>query len=173
MPDSNKIFLIGFMGSGKTTLGKSLAEKLQYPFLDMDTLIEKEEGLSIAQIFKKKGESYFRKKERKILQSIIKDYTTAVVSTGGGAPCFFDHMEQMNKAGKTIYLQLTPGETIQRIQDAKNHRPLLKGKSDKELLAFISGKLAEREPFYLQASHIIKHHDPQVSDILKVLRIDE
>lgn len=158
--------MLGFMGSGKTTLGKKVASVLHYPFVDMDDLIEKKTGQSISSIFEQLGEKQFRTLEKEALQTVIQDYPTAVVATGGGAPCFYNNIAQMNHTGVSIYLRLSPEQLIRRIQGAQGHRPLLQSKNDKELLAFITEKLSEREPFYLQATYCVTHSNPQVQDIL-------
>lgn len=148
-----RILLIGYMGSGKSTLGKWLAKRLNYAFIDMDELIEKAEGATISEIFASKGEAEFRLIEQTAI-SKFKDFTNVVIATGGGAPCFFDNAQQMNDLGLTIYLKLTPHVLVDRLKGATHTRPLLSGKSDKEMLDFITNKLLEREPFYNKAKVI-------------------
>jgi shikimate kinase len=97
MTDSNKIFLLGFMGSGKSTLGKKLANKLNVPFFDLDKIIEEQIGISIAEIFKTKGEEYFRTLETQVLKQLIYKQAKFVIATGGGAPCFNNNIELINK----------------------------------------------------------------------------
>ncbi len=144
------LFLIGFMGSGKSTLGRHLARELKMQFIDLDGFIEARENASITQLFTTLGESGFREMERRALTEIVK-MQRAVIATGGGTPCFFNNMELMNRAGTTIYLQLSPEALVQRLLPAQAHRPLIAGKSPKELLQFVTQKLNEREPWYQQA----------------------
>jgi len=146
------IYLIGYMGSGKTTAGKKLASRLGYNFIDLDDAIEKEQNLTISEIFKNNGQAEFRIIEKEALKKTF-GYTNTIVSTGGGTPCFFNNMDEMNKHGKTIYIELTPKALVSRLIGAKNKRPLISGKSGTELLVFIKEELALREPFY-NKSHI-------------------
>ncbi|HYV92247.1 MAG TPA: shikimate kinase [Chitinophagales bacterium] len=149
----SNIFLLGFMGSGKTFLGKQLAEMMNYEFIDLDEVIEKSEGSSISGIFSSKGEEYFREKESISLKS-FSETRNAIIATGGGTPCFHDNMNWMNEHGITVYLNHSPEILFQRLKPEADHRPLLSGKSDEELLHFIQTKLQERNPFYSQ-SHLI------------------
>src|SRR5690606_34726901 len=115
------IYIVGYMGSGKTTFGKRLAAKLNMAFVDLDNLIEVTEGKTINEIFELKGESYFREKEKEILQTTV--FVNTVVATGGGTPCFFDNMSWMNTNGKTIYLKMTAQALESRLKFDKNNRP--------------------------------------------------
>ncbi len=150
MKKSDPIFLIGFMGSGKSTLGKHLARLLNRTFIDLDHYIETREKSSITQLFAQHGEDGFRGLERLALASTL-SLKEVVIATGGGTPCFFNNMEQMNQAGTTLYLQLSPEALVQRLLPGREHRPLIAGKSPEELLPFIGKKLSEREPYYLQS----------------------
>jgi len=148
----NRIFLIGYMGSGKTTIGKLLSEKLGYSFVDMDAHIEEKQFKSVSQIFAEKGENEFRILEKQCLQKVGL-FENVIISTGGGAPCFFDNMDFMNSQGLTVYLKLTPEELKDRLENSHaNKRPLLAERKGNELLQFITEGLAKREPFYLQAA---------------------
>jgi len=149
-----KIFLIGYMGAGKTTVGKLLAKKINYSFIDVDCFIENRYRQTIAEIFEEKGEAGFREIEHRVLEEII-SYEKVVVSTGGGLPCFFDNMELMNQAGITIYLKENSNELVKRLISKNQKRPLIKGKAPEELQTFIETSLKEREPFYNQARFII------------------
>ncbi|MGB3073971.1 MAG: shikimate kinase [Chitinophagales bacterium] len=148
------IFLIGFMGSGKSTVGKQLAYLLQYDFIDLDEYLQKQEGATITQLFEEKGESYFREQESQYLKSFHAS-EKLVLSTGGGAPCFFDNMKWMNENGTTVYLKAVPKLLADRLKKEKDHRPLLRGKSNDEVIDFINQKLGEREKFYLSAKIIV------------------
>lgn len=148
----NRIFLIGYMGSGKTTIGKLLAEQLNYSFVDMDAHIEGKQFKSVSQIFAERGEAEFRILEQQCLHE-VGQFENVIISTGGGAPCFFDNIDFMNAQGLTVYLKLTPEQLKERLESSKaNKRPLLADRKGEELLHFISEGLAKREPFYLKAA---------------------
>ncbi len=147
------IFLIGFMGSGKTTLGRKLASRLGYMFMDLDHIFEAQEGMTIAEYFAKYGEDAFRQKESELLKG--QPYPEhAIISTGGGLPCFFDNMDWMNAHGKTIYIKLTPKTLADRLENEKDQRPLLRERHGEALVQFITEKLEEREIFYGKANII-------------------
>lgn len=150
----SRIFLIGFMGSGKSTLGAQLARRIDYRFIDMDQLIVETAEMSVPEIFDEHGEEVFRKWEHDILQELC-HRDKLVISTGGGAPCHSRMMDLMNEHGSTIYLQLSPEALQSRLIHSKTERPLIKGKSKPELLQFIKSLLKEREEFYLRAKHIV------------------
>ncbi|MDD3321026.1 MAG: shikimate kinase [Paludibacter sp.] len=157
----NRIFLIGYMGSGKSTIGKLLAAKLNYSFVDMDAYIEEKQFKSVSQIFAEKGENEFRLLEQKCLHEVA-EFEDVIISTGGGAPCFFDNMEYMKLRGLTVYLNLTANELKDRLESSKaNKRPLLANRKGDELLKFISEGLSKREPFYLQAEVHIKNNSEE------------
>jgi len=149
-----RIFLVGYMGAGKTTIGNLLAEKFNWSFLDIDCFIENRYHKTITAIFEEKGESGFREIEQRALQEIC-GFEKVVVSTGGGLPCFFDNMDLMNRKGKTIYLRASIEELIKRIDYNKQKRPLIKEKSSEELHDFVETSLKKRETFYNQAALII------------------
>jgi shikimate kinase len=150
------IFLIGFMGSGKTTLGKKIAARLGYSFIDMDKAIEQEQGKSIPDLFESHGEPEFRKIENEWLKNFNGDHT--VVATGGGAPCFQDNLETMKTKGLTIYLHSSAENLAQRLYQSKSSRPLIEHvKTDLAQLAdFVSFKLAERESFYKKSDLVFE-----------------
>ena len=148
------IYLIGYMCSGKTTLGTLLKEIADVIFTDLDQYIEAREGKTINEIFAKKGEAEFRKMERAALKDVT-ETIGGVIATGGGTPCFFDNMEYMKANGSVIYLNCSRGELFERLKIYKATRPLLKDKSDEEIKEFIENSLPKREPFYNNASIII------------------
>jgi shikimate kinase len=149
-----RIFLIGFMGCGKTTLGKKLASRLGYPFIDLDHQLERDAGLSITEYFAAHGEEAFRKFENQVLKHT--PYAEdCVIATGGGAPCYYDNMEVMNSMGQTVYIEMPAWALAKRLEHGKHKRPLLKDMNEEELIAFISAKLLEREPYYKQAKYIV------------------
>jgi len=147
------IFLIGYMGCGKTTMGKKLAAKMDYTFIDLDHVFEERQQMTIAEYFSEHGEAAFRKAESVILKQT--DYPQkTIISTGGGLPCFFDNLDWMNKHGKSVYIKLDAKTLAQRLQNGKEERPILHGKNGDELIAFIDEKLIEREPYYNRATII-------------------
>jgi shikimate kinase len=141
------------MGSGKTTLGRKLAARLQCDFIDLDHVLEAKVGMTITEYFAVYGEDAFR-----VLESSVLKNTTyaekAVISTGGGLPCFFDNMQWMKQHGQTVYIKLNAKVLAGRLENNKDDRPILRHKHGEELIAFIDEKLAEREPWYNQASII-------------------
>ncbi|UIR56427.1 AAA family ATPase [Sphingobacterium sp. SRCM116780] len=163
------IFLIGYMGSGKTTLAKKLANKLALPFIDTDDEIVKEVGMSITEYFQQHGEEKFRALERLQLQKTANQ--EVIVSTGGGSPCFFDNMQWMNENGISVYLQMSTKSLFDRLSQSKpNKRPILIGKTEQELFDFIDEKLIEREPFYRQAHLVIDHMNTSVEELIVLLQ---
>jgi shikimate kinase len=148
---SNKIFLVGMPGSGKSTIGRLLAEKLAVAFIDLDTAIVEKEQESIAEIFEKKGEDYFRKVESEVLQSLLQTNEDFIMSTGGGTPCFFDHMNILNRAGTTIYLKASVNLLTERTKK-NTKRPLLKDNHESRIRQL----LQDREPVYQMSNHIIE-----------------
>lgn len=143
------------MGAGKTTLGRQLAGRLGYTFVDLDDYLEQREGKTIPQLFAEGGENYFREKEREALEAAAQVYQQAVIATGGGTPCFFDNMRFINRHGTSVYLQASPETLTERLlQTDLSKRPLLAQKPDQELKDFISKTLAERSRFYDQAMHV-------------------
>ncbi len=165
---SKKIFLIGFMGCGKSKLGKALASELELPFLDLDDLVETKNQMSIPELFVAFGEQGFREREKQTLQEAAMA-NNAIIATGGGAPCFFDNMEWMNNNGITIFIDTPIKILADRLINARVERPLVKGKSHEELIAFIEMKLAERRPFYKQAQLILTGEDLSASDLIEAL----
>jgi len=161
------IFLIGFMASGKTYLGTRVSAALGIPFADMDEEIIAQKKKSINQIFEEEGEEGFRKIERKVLESFIQSAdnrnTPLIISTGGGAPCFYDNMDLMKENGRTIFIDPSAEILAERLAKEKEERPLIREKSSEEILLFIQEKLAERLPFYRQADILLNpiRNDPE------------
>ena len=150
-----KIFLIGFMGSGKTYWGKVWAQQNGLYFYDLDETIETKEGRSIATIFEKEGEAYFRSIETEALQH-FSDKDACIIACGGGTACFNDNIQWMNEHGTTVYLAASPTYILSRVKEEKDKRPLINKLNEAELLFFIEQKLKEREPFYKQAQLILQ-----------------
>ena len=167
----SRIFLIGFMGSGKTHWGRIWAEKKQVNFFDLDKQIEKAAGESIADIFEKKGEEYFREIERHVLRK-FEVRNNFILACGGGTPCFFENLQWMNEKGATVYLRATPSEILERVTAEIQDRPLLKKVNPSELLFFIEQKLKEREPFYRQAKYILDTDSLTITSLSEVLSKD-
>ena len=162
MVKSQKIYIIGFMGSGKSTAGKKLASLMGWTFVDLDKNIEEFAGKSIPEIFEQDGESSFRQIEAKILRS-LDSLKHTVISTGGGTPCYDDNMEYMLGTGLTLYLKLTPGQLKSRLSKSKGERPLIKDLGSGELLSFIEKKLFDREKWYDRSDIIIEGIDLDVN----------
>lgn len=163
------VFLIGYMGGGKTTVGKKLASRLGCSFLDLDHLIEEVYKKSITDIFKEEGEIVFRESEKKLLQSCFNRSNT-VISCGGGTPCFFDNLLLMKQNGLVVYLKLSPGILFRRLKQAKTKRPLLAEMTDLELMAFINSELEKRAVYYEQADLIFKGENLNPVDLASEVR---
>ena len=157
-----RLYLIGYMGTGKSTLGRKIAKRTELPFLDTDKMVEETEGATVADIITFAGEEYFRKAERKALEQTA-EVESAVVSTGGGLPIWGDNMEWIEGHGVSIYLKRAPEQILSRLSPhGRQKRPKFRGLNDEELLAFMHSHLAEREPVYARASVVIDCS--QVSD---------
>lgn len=147
-----RIFLTGYMGAGKTTLGKAFARELGLSFIDLDWYLEERFHQTISQLFAERGEDGFRRLEQKMLHE-VGDFENVVISTGGGTPCFFDNMDYMNAQGQTVFLDVDEETLFRRLRVATAQRPILRGKSDAELRDFIVKALAGRMPFYGKAHY--------------------
>jgi len=150
-----KVILIGYMGAGKTTLGKALAQEMGLRFFDLDWYIEEQNDTTISEIFAQEGEAGFREKERQALHEVIQK-DDIVLAVGGGTPCFYDNIDFMNQQARTIYLKATPETLKAHIRMGGSKRPLVDGKTDEELIAYITESLKKREPYYLQAQHVVE-----------------
>ena len=149
-----RIILVGYMGSGKTTVGKALSKETGMMFYDLDWYIESRMRKSVSQIFAERGEEAFRKIEYNMLHEVA-EFEDVIISCGGGTPCFFDNMDYLNQQGDVVYLKATPETLYKHLLMAKVERPLLKDKTPDELIAYITGHLKERAPYYEQARHIL------------------
>ena len=163
-----RIYLIGYMGCGKSTLGRLLASTLNLSFIDLDNFLEEKYFQKIPQIFEEEGESGFRKKEQNVLHE-VSAFDDIIVATGGGAPCFFDNMEVMNNSGLCIFLDLDTASLVNRLIHAKTERPIIKGKSTDELYHFIEEMMLKRRPFYEKARHIIKGNEIKPEQVRELL----
>jgi len=163
-PIKSKIFLIGFMGSGKTHWARLLSSAYQLSYADLDDVIEKEQQKKIATIFAEKGEPYFREIESKVLRSFLEEQN-CIIACGGGTPCYHDNMQWMNENGITVYLKDSPAVLAKRLIKEKSHRPVLMDIADNELENFIAGKLKERESLYNQAKIILEEETLTVQQL--------
>ena len=162
------------MGSGKSTIGRLLSHSLQKNFVDLDFVIEKAMNKSVGEIFASLGEEAFRKLEHQYLEEICLQ-NDQIVSVGGGAPCFYENMEIMNKNGKTVYLKMSPQALMKRFMNlspkARNTRPLLANKTKEELHEFISLTLQQRELFYKKATIIVFNEDSDTSKTVERIKM--
>ena len=148
-----RIFLIGYMGAGKTTLGKAFARAMGLTFVDLDWYIEERFHKTVSQIFAERGEEGFRELEKRMLHE-ASDFEDVVISVGGGTPCFFDNMDYMNQVGETVFLDVDIKVLFRRLKVAKQQRPLLANKTDEELMTFIQEALQKRLPHYTKAKYV-------------------
>ncbi len=165
-PSLARIYLIGFMGSGKSFIGKKLASKLGYTWLDLDHEIERQTEMKIHDIFQFWGEERFREIERDCLR---KTYSreNIVVSCGGGTPCFYENMEEMKAQGSVVYIQ-TPKEIILgRLRQKRDHRPMISKLDDDGLKAFIDEKIKEREKVYVKAEYLYQTDRDKLEELIE------
>ncbi|MBI3509679.1 MAG: shikimate kinase [Bacteroidetes bacterium] len=167
-----RIFLVGFMGSGKSTTGEGLAKELGLKFIDLDKEIEKKFGKDIAAIFSGDGEKHFRDLEKQTLNELI-EQDDFVMACGGGTACFDDNMDKMNEAGVTIYMKMSTDHLTERLEPLVDSRPLLNGKKGHELWTFVHELLQEREPDYLRAKYKVKAKDLKAEDLAEFVRLYE
>lgn len=163
-----RIYLIGYMGSGKSSNGKKIANKLGFDFYDLDEIFETKYQLSINDFFDKYGENLFRKLESEILESTL-EFDNCVISTGGGTACFNNNINFMNQNGVSIYLELSPKSLYMRLITSKKKRPLILNYHKDELLIEIEKQLKQREPFYKQSHYTVKGENLDVDGIVKLL----
>ena len=149
-----RIILIGYMGAGKTTVGKALAKELRMPFYDLDWYIESRMHKTVKAIFDERGEAGFRKIEHNMLHEVA-EFEDIIISSGGGTPCFFDNIDYMNRQGETVYLKATPEVLYGHLKMGKTIRPLLLNKTADEVQVFIREQLAQREPYYSKAKYVL------------------
>lgn len=165
-----KIFLIGFMGVGKSHWGARLAHHLHYPFTDLDAeIVRAAGGLTVTEIFEQKGEEFFRQLEASCLEQIIGRPGPCVVACGGGAPCFLNNMARMKKAGTVIWLQATPDELLPRLLKEREKRPLVRELDEKQLKAYIIRKIGDRQLFYREADLAVAESSLTEENILQKL----
>ena len=161
-----KIFLIGFMGSGKSHWGKELSKKLMIPFFDLDEKIEEHTGRSIPQIFAEEGEEHFRLLEKEVLYLLTESHEAFVMATGGGTPCFYNNIDYLKKNGIVVWLNCSVDCLFRRLVKEKDKRPLISAISDNELKSFIVKKFSNRKIFYQQADVIINKDELHLEELL-------
>jgi shikimate kinase len=162
-----KIFLIGFMGSGKTYRGRQLSEKLGLPFFDLDEQIVNHAGRPITEIFAEQGEESFRLMEKDILHLITESHESFIMSCGGGTPCYFNNIEYMNQNGTAVWINTPSAILFNRLINEKEKRPLIKDLSDDQLQSFISKKYADRKIYYEQAQVVLEDEDLSLESIVE------
>lgn len=169
MHRGDRIYIIGFMGSGKTTVGRKLAAQLSWSFIDLDEEIEKATGKRIPEIFADDGEQFFREVESETLRN-LEQRSKCIISTGGGTPCFGTNMEYMIETGVTMYLKMSPGQLKGRLSGSSGKRPLIQNIDKNELKEYIRLKLEEREKWYNQADLIVNGLNIEITSILLLLK---
>jgi shikimate kinase len=162
-----KIFLVGFMGCGKTHWGRQLSQKLQIPFFDLDEVIVEREGKAITDIFSELGEEYFRMLEKDVLHLLTESHDTFVMACGGGAPCFFNNIDYMKKNGAVVWIHSSTDTLYQRLVNEKEQRPLVKAIPDDQLRSYIIKKNADRKIFYQQADVFINEEDITLDTLIQ------
>lgn len=160
-----KISLLGYMGSGKTTIGRQLAASLQLNFLDLDELIEQNQGKSIHRIFTESGQIKFRKLEKQILDEVLTTEDDFVLALGGGTPAYFDNMDFINQNTTSVYLRADMGSLLERLKEEKDKRPLLSHLDPDELPEFLAKHLFERRNFYERADFVVDIKNKTISEI--------
>lgn len=150
----HRIILLGYMGAGKTTVGRQLAKDMGLMFYDLDWYITSRMHRTVAQIFEESGEEGFRTVERNMLHEVA-EFEDVVISCGGGTPCFFDNMDYLNRQGETVYLKATPEVLYAHLKMGKSVRPLLLNKTPEQVEVFVKEQLKQREPYYLKARHVL------------------
>jgi shikimate kinase len=164
-----KIFLIGFMGSGKTHWGRLLSKKLGLAFYDLDTVIVEQEKKSVADIFTEKGEEYFRYQEKEALERIAAEQDGFILSCGGGTPCFFNNIEFMKKNGKVIWLNTSTDVLKQRLLRERKSRPLIREVDESDLERYIVRKLSERRMYYQQSDVTVNEESVTLEELIVLL----
>ena len=169
---SSRIYLIGYMGSGKTSALKHLANKMSWQGIDLDKLFEEKYKISVQDFFHKYDEAAFRKLESHLLKDTA-NLENVIIATGGGTPCFFDNMEWMNENGTTVFLKVAPMTAVHRLMQSKKKRPLIEGKTEQEVIEFVNKHYGDRMKFYEQAHITVKGESLDVEDLVKRLQDNE
>ncbi len=165
-----RIFLIGFMASGKSTIGKKLATKLDKPFVDLDNYIEEKFNNTIRFLMYEKGEDEFRIIEKEALVEVVDKYKDAVISTGGGTPCFYDNLKIMNRNGTTIYIEVDVPTLVNRLMIAKKDRPLVWGKSKEDLTVYAVELMNKRKGDYEKAAYKVNGKNLNIKKLVELVK---
>lgn len=165
----NRIYLVGYMGAGKTTTARRLANQLGWEVADTDDLFEEKYKISVCDFFHKYDEALYRKLESEVLKE-TESLENVVISTGGGTACYFDNMEWMNQKGLTVFLHISEKAVVDRLLHAKRKRPLSIGKSEEELTEFVAQHYTSRLPFYEQAKITVKSEDLDLDNLLEMIK---
>ncbi len=166
----DRIYIVGYMGAGKTTAARRLAQRMGWEVVDTDALFEEKYKISVNDFFNKYDEPLYRKLESEVLKA-TESLDHVVVSTGGGTACFFDNMDWMNQHGLTVFLRISPQAAVDRVIHSRHKRPLVEGKSEEELTEFVSRHYASRLPFYEQARIIVKSEDLDLDALIRQIQI--
>lgn len=166
MFEMNRVYLVGYMGAGKTTAARRIAKRLGWDVADTDALFEEKYHISVDDFFQKYDEPLYRKLESEILKS-TENLDNTVISTGGGTACYFDNMEWMNQHGLTVFLRISPQAAVDRVAHSKKKRPLARGKSEAELAEYVNWHYASRIPFYEQAQITVKSEDFDLEGLIE------
>ena len=161
-----KIFLIGFMGCGKSHWGRQLSQKLQIPFFDLDEKVEEQEGKTITEIFAEEGEEYFRLLEKDVLHLLTESHESFIMATGGGTPCFYNTIDYLNAKGTTVWINCSVDCLFQRLKKEKEKRPLIRSITDEELRTYIIRKYSTRKIYYRKAKLIITEDDVSLDKLV-------
>jgi len=164
----NRIYLVGYMGAGKTSAAKRLASRLNWKVVDTDDLFEEKYRISVDDFFQKYDEPLYRKLESEILKS-TENLENTVISTGGGTACYFDNMDWMNLHGLTVFMRISPAAAVDRVLHSHHKRPLARGKSEKELTEYVNWHYASRMPFYEQARITVKSENLDIEHLLQLI----
>ncbi|AZI56400.1 shikimate kinase [Epilithonimonas vandammei] len=169
------ISLLGYMGSGKSHVSKNLSKKLNFPLIDLDQKISEENLLSIPEIFQTKGEIFFRKEEKRVLENILNEEKDIILSLGGGTPVYYNNMDLINEKSKSIFLRASVKTLTERVLLQKNTRPLIAKLNDDDIPEFIAKHLFERNPFYSKSHFTVDTDSKTANDIsaeiIKLLKI--
>jgi shikimate kinase len=164
-----RVFLVGFMASGKSSVGKKLSKKIGLPFMDLDSFIEEKYNSTIRSIIYDKGMDKFREIEKESLETLINENKNILVSAGGGTPYYFDNMKRMNEAGETIYLEVDVPTLVDRLMHAKQDRPLIWGKSREDLTIYANDLFGKREKYYQEAKHTVSGKNFNMEALIDLL----
>ena len=162
----NRIYIVGYMGAGKTTAARHLASHLGWEVVDTDALFEEKYKISVCDFFNKYDEPLYRKLESEVLKS-TENLDNVVISTGGGTACYFDNMEWMNQHGLTVFLRISQTAVVDRLLHAKRKRPLAEGKTESELTEFVNRHYTARLPFYERAKITVKAENLDLENLIK------